>query len=354
MKLMNRKQGMRILSICMAMLIFIVSDFPAQATKTVKDLEKETSQLESNLSDLNKDMAILGQELDDLLSQIEKTSSDLEETKEELAIAKGKEEAQYEAMMLRIKYMYENGNLSLIQNLFSSSCIAEFLDRAEFIVQITKYDREQLDELSSIREDIASQEAKLTEDREYLATLQKELNAKEKELKQKIDSTSSDLSNYTTKLAQAKEDAKKAEENASNPITPVRPSTGGSGGSSSGGSNSSIAATADDITLLAALIECEAGSTNYEGMLAVGSVVVNRMKHRYYPNTLRGVIYQSGQFPPATNGIMDRILARGVRPSCVQAATDALNGKNNVGSCLSFRAASSGFAGTIIGDNVFF
>lgn len=354
MKSIYRKLGMRILSISMVIMLFIVSVFPVYATQSVKDLEKETSKLESNLSDLNKDLATLDKELNQLLSKIEETSSDLEKTREEMAIAKGKEEAQYEAMMLRIKYMYENGNLSLIQSLFSSSCIAEFLDRAEFIVQITKYDREQLEELSAIQEDIASYEAKLMEDKAYMATLQEDLDEKGKALKAQIASTSSDLSKYTTKLNQAREDAKEAEENADDPITPVRPSTGNSESNSSGNSNSSIAATADDITLLAALIECEAGSRNYEGMLAVGSVVVNRMKHRYYPDTLRGVIYQRGQFPPATNGIMDRILARGVRQSCVQAATDALNGKNNVGSCLSFRAASSGFAGTIIGDNVFF
>ena len=89
-------------------------------------------------------------------------------------------------------------------------------------------------------------------------------------------------------------------------------------------------------------------------MLAVASVVVNRMKHSNYPDTLRGVIFQSGQFPPAHNGKVDKILERGVKDSCLKAAQDALNGKNNVGDCLSFRSASSGHVGTIIGDNVFF
>lgn len=351
---MCAKQSMRILSVFMAALLFFVSSFPVYATGNVKDLEKETSKLESDLSDLNDDLEGLGNELDELLIKIEETSSNLEKTREELAIAKGKEEAQYKAMTLRIKYMYENGNLGLIQNLLSSSCIAEFIDRAESIVQITKYDRKQLDELTALREEIAKQEATLSEDIAYLASLQNDLDAKETLLKEKIASTSSDLSTYTAKLEQARADAEQAQNNASNPVTPIPPSGGNSNSGSSGDSNSSIAATADDITLLAALIECEAGSTHYEGMLAVGSVVVNRMKHRYYPDTLRGVIYQRGQFPPATNGSVDRILARGVRQSCVQAATDALNGKNNVGSCLSFRSASSGFSGTIIGGNVFF
>ena len=105
--------------------------------------------------------------------------------------------------------------------------------------------------------------------------------------------------------------------------------------------------------MLAALIECEAGSTDYEGMLAVGSVVMNRVHHRSYPNTIQGVIYQPGQFSPVPKKL-DKVLNRGVKLSCVQAARDAISGKNNVGSCLSFRSASTGHAGTVIGGNVFF
>ena len=78
------------------------------------------------------------------------------------------------------------------------------------------------------------------------------------------------------------------------------------------------------------------------------------MKHRNYPDTVYGVIKQPKQFPPATNGKLDRILARGTKPLCEKAARDALNGKTNVEDCISFRAASSGRPGTIIGDNVFF
>jgi len=78
------------------------------------------------------------------------------------------------------------------------------------------------------------------------------------------------------------------------------------------------------------------------------------MKHANYPNTVYGVIYQSGQFPPATSGKMDKILERGTKELCETAARDALNGKTNVEDCISFRAASSGYVGTIIGDNVFF
>lgn len=362
MKPIYSKLWVRMSAFCISFVLFLVSVFPVQATKTVTDLENKTSGLESELSDLNKELDELEKDLDDILSRIQKTSSELEKTKEELAIAIGKEEAQYESMMLRIKYMYENGNLSMVEMLLTSSCIAEFISRAEYIIQISNYDRNLLNEFSKNRELIAEKEAKLEKDQAYLSSLQDELDSKEQELKTKISSTSKDLSDYIAKLEDARDEAERAKQNANKPVEPVIPeSNSGSSGNSGNSSNSSdissgtgVSYTAEDVELLAALIECEAGSTNYQGMLAVGSVVVNRMKHYKFPNTLYGVVYHPRQFSPAHDGKLDKVLNRGAKSSCVDAATDALNGKNNVGSCLYFRAASSGYKGTVIGGNVFY
>lgn len=117
---------------------------------------------------------------------------------------------------------------------------------------------------------------------------------------------------------------------------------------------SSVSASVDDVTYLAALIQAEAGVSNYEGLLAVGAVVVNRMKRGYAGGSLRGVITQPGQFPPATNGIVDGILSRGVAASCVRAANEALSGVDNTGGAVGFKSAKSGQSGVVIGGNVFF
>lgn len=358
MKINSSKLGTRISAIFISFALALVSFFPARATKTVDDLEQDASGLNSELSDLNSELENLEEELEDILSEIAEISDELESTKEELAIAKGQEEAQYESMKLRIQYMYENGGTSMLEMLFSSSCMAEFLNRAEYVSKINDYDHKLLEEFEENRNQIAEKEAKLQEDREYLNALQDDLASKEDDLKNKISTTSDELASCTEKLERAKEEARKAEEEAKKKVEPVIPEppkrddADGSGIDTSYGT--SIEATASDVELLAALIECEAGSTDYEGMLAVGSVVVNRMKSSYYPDTLYGVIYQSGQFTPADNGKVEKVIQRGVKASCVKAAQDALNGKNNVGDCVSFRAASSGHAGTIIGDNVFF
>ncbi len=114
-----------------------------------------------------------------------------------------------------------------------------------------------------------------------------------------------------------------------------------------------VAASYDDVTLLGALIQCEAGSESYEGQLAVGAVVMNRLRAGY-AGSISGVIYQSGQFTPASNGTMAGVLASGVSGSCLQAAQQAIGGADNVGGATSFRNVSSGIPGIVIGNHVFF
>lgn len=116
-----------------------------------------------------------------------------------------------------------------------------------------------------------------------------------------------------------------------------------------------VPAAVDDVTLLAAIIQCEAGSDIYESQLAVGAVVINRVKSGAYPNSISEVIYQRGQFGPASSGKLANVLASGsISGTAYQAATDAINGVDNTGGCTGCRGASSGHAGTVIGAMVFY
>lgn len=111
---------------------------------------------------------------------------------------------------------------------------------------------------------------------------------------------------------------------------------------------------ADTTLLLAALIQCEAGSESYEGQVAVGAVVMNRVRNGAYPDSIRGVIYASGQFTPAMNGKVDRVYASGnIYPSCIRAAEEALAGVSNVGDLTHFRR-NNGREGLVIGNHVFY
>ena len=108
----------------------------------------------------------------------------------------------------------------------------------------------------------------------------------------------------------------------------------------------------DDVTLLGAVIYCEAGNQSYEGMVAVGAVVMNRVSSSSFPNSISEVIYQSGQFTPAYSGALASALASGVSSTCYQAAAAAIAGENPVGGALYFNTGSG--KGTKIGAHQFY
>ena len=114
-----------------------------------------------------------------------------------------------------------------------------------------------------------------------------------------------------------------------------------------------VSADADELKLLAALIQCEAGNQPYEGRVAVGAVVLNRVRSGAYPNTIYGVIYASGQFTPAQNGTVAKVYNSGkIYDMNYQAAQAALNGETTVGGACHFRRVN-GREGIIIGAHVF-
>ncbi|MBE5884657.1 MAG: cell wall hydrolase [Lachnospiraceae bacterium] len=111
---------------------------------------------------------------------------------------------------------------------------------------------------------------------------------------------------------------------------------------------------ADTTLLLAALIQCEAGGESYEGQVAVGAVVMNRVRSAAYPNSIHGVIYASGQFTPAMSGKLNRVYESGkIYDSCIKAAQEALSGVSNVGDMTHFRR-NNGREGLVIGNHVFY
>ncbi len=354
MALLTRKHLACALSLVLSCSIIISTVFRVYATDSVDKLEQTTEDLEGELSDLNKDLKTLKKELSSLTKQIEKTADHISEVREELAIAKGEEEAQYEAMKLRMVYIYESGNTDFLELLLTSNGLADFLNRAEYVAMVNDYDRKALEKMQETREAIAEQEAQLASEQKNLAQMQKDLESKENALNSQISDTSGELADYQKKLAKAKDDAKKAEEESKKPVIPVTPPSYSTPDRGDVDFNSNYTVSEQELLEFAALLQCEAGTSHEEGILAVASVVVNRMKSSRYPDTLHGVMFQSGQFPPAGGARFNRILANGVNPTCLRIAKEALAGKNNVGDCLSFRAASSGRPGTVIGSNVFF
>ena len=124
-------------------------------------------------------------------------------------------------------------------------------------------------------------------------------------------------------------------------------------GSSSDTTDTSTSASSSDRELLAGLIYCEAGNQSWDGKVAVGAVVLNRVASSSFASTIKGVIYESGQFSPAGSGWLDSVIANGSIPSsCYDAADAALAGENPIGSAMYFNTGSG--KGIKIGAHQFY
>lgn len=341
----------------------------AYADDTVDSLEKQTNGLQNQLDSLNQDLTSLSAEITDLASKIEDTDASVQKAELDLAAAKLDEQLQYDAMKKRIKYMYETGNTSLLQIIFSSESMGDFLNKAEFVKNITEYDRNMLDELQKVHELVAKKDSDLKAEQASLAEMKTNLDQQEQELNDKISSTSGELQASSEALAKAKEAQaaaaaalkKKQEEEAAQTAANNTSSSSGNTDSGSSGGNTTITvpdtpAETTDLVLFAAILQCEAGGYNYDGILAVATVIMNRVASPLYPNTISGVVYQSGQFAPTWDGSLSRVLQSGPVSLCYQVAQEALGGARlaSVSGCYQFRSASTGMSGINVGGNVFF
>ena len=356
------------------------------AEDSVESLENATSGLQNELNGLNSELASLSSEIDSTLEQLNSTTAQVEQTKIDLANAKAEEESQYEAMKKRIRYMYEEGNTSMLELILSAKSMADFLNKADFVTSISEYDREMLNQLHTVQEQVAQKEADLQAEQASLTNLKNDLDNKEQTLTNKISSTSGELSQYSAQLERARAAAKAAQEALNKQVqvqqaaealkakqeaealaqqqaaqsqntsdnTPDYSEPSDSSGSSGTSWNPPSEASASELDEMAAILECEAGTSDYEALLAVASVIMNRVNSSSYPNTIHGVIHQSGQFSPVASGKFDRVLSRGAPAICYEAARDAIAGKNNIGDCMQFRMIGTSHQGITIGDNVFF
>ena len=117
--------------------------------------------------------------------------------------------------------------------------------------------------------------------------------------------------------------------------------------------NGAITGDINDVMLLAALIQSEAGNECYEGQVSVGTVVMNRLRTGKYGTSIYSVIYAKGQFGPASSGLVAQIYAQGPKATCVAAAQEAMNGTSYIGAATKFRNIRSGYTGIVIGNHVF-
>lgn len=307
-------------------------------------LEEEYNSLNTQLQDVADDITAAENAVSDTTQEIDELNRQLEEAKQTSAV-------QYEAMKKRIQYIYENGNDSLLVTLLSSGSVAEFVRRSEYVYSIISYDQQMLEEYALLQETIAAKTQELSDKQSQLSAYQDTLSAKRAEMDELVLSAGENLSaknqevnaaqmtadEFADRIAELEQqereiDRKIADEQLrlAEEIAQEQAKEEQESGQKEDTGGALEGYTQADLTLMAAIIQAEADNQPYEGKLAVGSVVMNRVKSSKFPNTVSGVVYQKNQFAPVSDGHLALILERGPNETCYKAAKQVLEGYRNV------------------------
>lgn len=386
---MTKSALKKFMVIVMAVVMAISSSTPVHAETTLERLQrakeekekteeakedtedrKASLQISKNsllgeLSTLNDDLAEVSANLEKIEADIVTKEAEITQAQADLEQAKIVEQQQYENMKLRIKTMYESGaSYNYLSFLFTSDNFADFLNKSDYVEQMSKYDRKMMQQYKESREQVEITQARLQEELEDLHDLQDEVNAQKSKVTELVNKTSRNVASYTDQIA----DAEQTIDALSSMINEQEQSIAALqkqyeeelaksrlAAQSSWRDISDVTFEEGDRKLLANLIYCEAGAEPYSGQVAVGAVVINRVLSSQYPNTIVGVIYQNKQFSPVRDGHLALALANDrATASCYQAADEAMSGVTNVGHCVYFRTPIAGISGTQIGGHIFY
>lgn len=179
----------------------------ANTQANISDLESKKAALESYIWELNAQYDELAATIEKLSLEAAEKAEELKKIKEELEKAKVAQQEQYEAMKIRIVYMYENGGATMLETMLSSGSIAEFLNKAENIAQINKYDRDMLKKYEELCKSIEEQEKKVEEETEAINAMMGEKAAAQQEVQNLVASTNASISAYASEISASQEEA---------------------------------------------------------------------------------------------------------------------------------------------------
>lgn len=183
----------------------------AQNEKELNNIKSKISNLEGQKSALNNEVSGLNDELTNTLLNIEVLESDLAEKEVEIQEAevayeeaKATEERQYEAMKLRIQYLYESGNDSYLEILLTSDSIADLVNRVDYAEELQEYDNRLLEEYKAAKQAVIELQARLEQEKEELLEMQEQLEEEKANLETMIARKKSEIADFDSQLSSAR------------------------------------------------------------------------------------------------------------------------------------------------------
>lgn len=200
---------------------------PVYAT-TISDLQKEKEKNQKELDNLNQEIsdykgaqADIGEEIEALdaeivglltdinliQEEISNKEKEIEATQEDYEEALETKQTQYESMKIRIKFMYEQGDISYLQLFAEAANFGDMLNKAEYVEKIYEYDRKLLEEYQTTVEEVAALQDALEEERSELQTSKYELEEEQQYVEQVLEQKKAEYENYDVILAKARQEA---------------------------------------------------------------------------------------------------------------------------------------------------
>ena len=179
-----------------------------KAKQTINELKESKGDVQAKVNDLNTQLMNISSRITALENQLAQKNQELtekkdqiEDTKDQLEDAKKQEEQQYADMKVRIQFMYENAQESYFEALFDSESFSDFLNSAEYIIQIQEYDRKKLKEYQETVAYIDGVEQQLEEDYATLEEMKKEVEQEKASVEQEKASVAALMKQRETELA---------------------------------------------------------------------------------------------------------------------------------------------------------
>lgn len=181
--------------------------------RIINGLQQDRRELTGMVQQLDAEVANIQANIDNYNQLIEDKQAQIDETIAELQNAIAVEEAQYEAMKQRIRFMYERGNMAYIEMLVSSRSFADFLNKADYIEALAAYDRQKLDEYCMVveytqlcQQQLESEQEILNEARQAAEDEQNNMNLLIAEKQEQILAYEQDISNKEEAIRQYDEE----------------------------------------------------------------------------------------------------------------------------------------------------
>ena len=175
--------------------------------ENVEKLEEQKAEAEAEAANINSKLSDLLLEYNALQLDIENQEKKIVKATEDLGIAEEKEKQQYEDMKLRIKYMYEQGDSSVIETLVQAKDFSDLVNKAEYVQKVHTYDREQLAEYVETKHEVEQLKVSLEEGQAEMEALSDEMEVQKGNLETTLEQMREEIEDFDAELEEAKEAA---------------------------------------------------------------------------------------------------------------------------------------------------